>query len=87
MRQTNTAISQQINFTGKLEEGDGATKFFITKKQSFITKNKKENDYNDAYILVTGNIMVVENIAAQVALKNCAPFILLSVSEKLMEQQ
>ena len=26
-------IPQQINFTGKLEEGDGATKFFIAEKQ------------------------------------------------------
>ena len=41
-RQTNTTVSQQINFTGKLEEGDGATKFFITKKQSFITKNNNK---------------------------------------------
>ena len=29
-RQTNTTIPQQINFTGKLEEDDGATTFFIT---------------------------------------------------------
>ena len=27
-RTTNTSISQQINFTGKLEEDDGATMFF-----------------------------------------------------------
>ena len=27
-RRTNTCISQQINFTGKLEECDGATMFF-----------------------------------------------------------
>ena len=31
--QTNTNIPQQINFTGKLEEGDGATKLFIAKKR------------------------------------------------------
>ena len=31
--QTNTTISQQINFTGKLEEDDGATICFIDKKQ------------------------------------------------------
>ena len=29
-RQTNITILQQINFTGKLEEHDGATMFFIT---------------------------------------------------------
>ena len=29
-RQTNTTIPQKINFTGKLEEDDGATTFFIT---------------------------------------------------------
>ena len=28
-RQTNTSIPQQINFTGKLEEDDGATMFLI----------------------------------------------------------
>ena len=32
-RQTNTSIPQQINFTGKLEEDDGATMFFVSKKQ------------------------------------------------------
>ena len=31
-RQTNTNISQQINFTGKLEEDDGVTMFFIAEK-------------------------------------------------------
>ena len=28
-RQTDTTVSQQINFTGKLEEDNGATMFFI----------------------------------------------------------
>ena len=32
-RQTNTNIPQQINFTGKLEEDDGAVMFFIAEKQ------------------------------------------------------
>ena len=32
-RQTNTSISQQTNFTGKLEENDGTTMFFIAEKQ------------------------------------------------------
>ena len=32
-RQTNTNISQQINFLGKLEEDNGATMFFIAEKQ------------------------------------------------------
>ena len=32
-RQTNTRILQQINFTEKLDEDDGATMFFIAKKQ------------------------------------------------------
>ena len=31
-------------------------------------------DYSDAYILVTGNITVAPNAAAQVVFKNCAPF-------------
>ena len=30
-RQTNTIISQQSNFTGKLEEDDGATMFLLLK--------------------------------------------------------
>ena len=32
-RQTNRSIPQQIYFTGKLKEDDGATMFFITEKQ------------------------------------------------------
>ena len=32
-RQTNTSISQQTNFTGKLGENDGTTMFFIAEKQ------------------------------------------------------
>ena len=32
-RQTNMSIPQQINFTGKLGEVDGATMFFIAEKQ------------------------------------------------------
>ena len=44
-----------------------------------ITYNKevlKSNlcDYNDAYILVTGNITIIGHQETQVALKNCAPF-------------
>ena len=31
-RQTNTITPQQINFIRKLEEGNGATKFFIAEK-------------------------------------------------------
>ena len=31
-------------------------------------------NYNDAYIVVIGNVMVAGNIAARVAFKNCAPF-------------
>ena len=31
-RQTNTSISQQINFVGKLEEDSGAKMFFIAEK-------------------------------------------------------
>ena len=33
-RQTNTIISHQINFTGKLEEDDGTTMFFLLLKSS-----------------------------------------------------
>ena len=33
IRQTNTNILWQINFTGKFEEIDDATRFFIAEKQ------------------------------------------------------
>ena len=32
-RETNASISQQINFVGKFEEHDGATMFFVARKQ------------------------------------------------------
>ena len=32
-RQTNTSIKQKNDFTGKLEEGNGAAMFFINEKQ------------------------------------------------------
>ena len=32
-KQTNTSIPQQINFTGKLEEDDGAAMFFVSEMQ------------------------------------------------------
>ena len=32
-RQTNTSLPQQIHSTGKLEEDDGGTMFFIAEKQ------------------------------------------------------
>ena len=31
-------------------------------------------DYNDAYILVKGDITVIAAVATQVSLKNCRPF-------------
>ena len=36
-RQTNTSIPQKINFTGKLEEDDVATMFFITKHKKILS--------------------------------------------------
>ena len=38
-RQTNTSIPQQINFTGKLEEGDGVTMIFTAEKQQKTIPN------------------------------------------------
>ena len=38
-RQTNTSIPQQINFTGKLEDDDGGTVFFVSEKQQKIILN------------------------------------------------
>ena len=42
-------------------------------------------DYNDAYILVRGDITIIRHQVTQVAFKNCAPFT--NVSQKLMEQR
>ena len=42
-------------------------------------------NYNDAYILVRGNITIKEHNVTQVAFKYCAPFI--KRITKLMEQQ
>ena len=38
-RQANTIIPLQINFTGKLEEDDGAAMFFIAEKQQKAVLN------------------------------------------------
>ena len=38
-RQTNTTNLEQTNFTGKLEEDDGATIIFIVEKQQNIILN------------------------------------------------
>ena len=38
-RQANTSIPLQINFTGKLEEDDGATMFFIAEKHQKAVLN------------------------------------------------
>ena len=38
-RQINISIPQQINFTGKLEEGNGPKMFFIAEKQQKIILN------------------------------------------------
>ena len=35
LRETNTNIPQQINFTGQLEEDDGGVMLFIAEKQHF----------------------------------------------------
>ena len=35
LRETNTNIPQQINFTGQLEEDDGGVMLFIAEKQQF----------------------------------------------------
>ena len=38
-RQTNTIIPQQINFTGKLEEDDGAAMIFVSEKEQKTIRN------------------------------------------------
>ena len=38
-RQANSSIPQKINFIGKLEENDGATRFFISEKQQKTVPN------------------------------------------------
>ena len=37
--QTDTSISQQVNITGKLDESDGASMFFMTEKQQKTVLN------------------------------------------------
>ena len=50
-RQANKSISQRINFTGKLEEDDGAATFFIAEKKCsklffrFINDNSNINQW------------------------------------------
>ena len=41
-RQTNTSISQHINFIGRLEKDEGAAMFFIDEKQQQKKKKKKK---------------------------------------------
>ena len=40
-RQTNTSISQHINFIGRLEKDEGAEIFFINKKKKKKKKKKQ----------------------------------------------
>ena len=64
-------INEQNN--GQYEKGDGN---YSTRK--FNTEVIKPNlcDYSDAYILVTGNIVVVNgNQNTSIAFKNCSSFI------------
>ena len=42
-------------------------------------------DYNNAYILVNGDIAIIGHEVTQIAFKDCA--YLLNISQKLMEQQ
>ena len=61
---------------GKYKQGDTI---------KFETESIKSSlcDYTDAYILVTGDITVAANNDTDIALKNCAPF-LLHARQKLM---
>ena len=54
---------------------------------AYNTEISKSNlcDYNDAYILVRGDINVVAAPTTQVAFTNCAPFT--KCIKKLMKQQ
>ena len=55
---------------GKGDQNDSTIKFNREIIKSFLL------DYSDAYILVTGNIMVVgENDDTAFAFKNCSPFV------------
>ena len=48
-RQTNTNISQQINFTGKLEEDNDANMFFIAEKQQKAILNLDSFRFNSKF--------------------------------------
>ena len=79
-RQTNLSITQQSNFV-RLGEDNGATMFFIAEKQqktilnfsldSFRFISQVLCDYNNAYILVRGDVTVVGDNLTQLAFKNC----------------
>ena len=45
-RQINTSIPQQINFVGKLEEDDGASKMFMAEKQQKTVLSFSLNFFN-----------------------------------------
>ena len=72
--------------TRKMEHFQWSIKRDLGNELIYNTEVLKSNlcDYNDAYILVKGNITIAGNIAAQVVLNICAPFIYL---QKLMEDQ
>ena len=56
--QTNTSITQQTNLTGKLEEEDGATMFFIAENQQKI--NPKEQ----IILIMILRIMIILNLSS-----------------------
>ena len=56
---------------------------WITYKTEVLESNLC--DYNNAYILVNGDIAIIGHEVTQIAFKDCA--YLLNISQKLMEQQ
>ena len=81
-------IQQDIYWIISLNEADDSK--FETRKWNIVNDNSKANyeegkeitevsksnlcDYNDAYILIRGDITVTASPQIQVAFKNCAPF-------------
>ena len=57
-RQTNTSISQHINFIGRLEKDEGAAMFFIDEKQQ--QQKKKNNKFFCKFIGCNRIIQIME---------------------------
>ena len=80
-------ISKFVTWNWNIVNQQSNVNYSVGKKIIYSTEVLKFNlfYYNNAYILVRGNITIARNFAARVAFKNCASFI--KFVKKLMWQQ